>query len=119
MHLWRWLTGYIGNDTGDDEVSYSNSDDDGEIDDEDDDGGNDKADNHYVATMIILFHFSCRHQSFTPGPGTYGVGGVPQRAVEEKCQQSTSTKGMLDSGDRKRNLPSVVCTSWKQKWECL
>jgi len=46
-------------------------------------------------------------QSTTPGPGTYGVGGVPKRAIEEKERNSASTKGMLDAGDRKRNLPSV------------
>ncbi|RUS78373.1 hypothetical protein EGW08_013866 [Elysia chlorotica] len=46
-------------------------------------------------------------QSVTPGPGTYGIGGVPQRAIEDKDAQSISTKGMLDKGDRKRTLPSV------------
>lgn len=43
----------------------------------------------------------------TPGPGTYGKGGVPHRLVEEKNQRSTSTKGMLDSGSGARSLPSV------------
>lgn len=47
--------------------------------------------------------------SGTPGPGTYGIGGVPQRAIEEKCKVAASTKGMLDAGARKRNLPSVGC----------
>merc|ERR1711936_6837 len=51
--------------------------------------------------------FSLGSQSATPGPGTYGIGGVPQRAIEEKCKISASTKGMLDAGDRKRNLPTV------------
>ncbi|GFO03101.1 lymphocyte expansion molecule [Plakobranchus ocellatus] len=51
--------------------------------------------------------FEKAHLSATPGPGTYGIGGVPQRALEEKDYQSTSTKGMLDKGDRKRTLPSV------------
>jgi len=46
-------------------------------------------------------------ESSTPGPGTYGLGGVPQRALEEKAKISASTKGMLNAGDRKRNLPSV------------
>ncbi|XP_005100483.1 lymphocyte expansion molecule isoform X2 [Aplysia californica] len=45
--------------------------------------------------------------SATPGPGTYGIGGVPQRALEQKDKIAASTKGMLDAGDRKRNLPSV------------
>ena len=54
-------------------------------------------------------------QSATPGPGTYGIGGVPQRALEDKDFQSTSTKGMLDKGDRKRTLPSVVSLTFKDK----
>ncbi|XP_062578603.1 ciliary microtubule-associated protein 2-like [Saccostrea cucullata] len=44
----------------------------------------------------------------TPGPGTYGKGGVPQAAVEEKAKKSTSTVGMLDAGSSTpRNLPTV------------
>lgn len=44
----------------------------------------------------------------TPGPGTYGKGGIPHTAIEEKAQQSTSTVGMLDAGSSTpRNLPSV------------
>lgn len=47
-------------------------------------------------------------QSETPGPGTYGKGGIPHTAKEEKQQQSTSTVGMLDAGSSTpRNLPSV------------
>lgn len=41
--------------------------------------------------------------------GTYGQGGIPHSAIEEKAQQSTSTVGMLDAGSSTpRNLPSVV-----------
>lgn len=44
----------------------------------------------------------------TPGPGTYGKGGIPHSAVEEKAKKSTSTVGMLDAGSSTpRNLPSV------------
>ncbi|XP_046372298.2 lymphocyte expansion molecule-like [Haliotis rufescens] len=43
-----------------------------------------------------------------PGPGTYGNGGIPHAAIEEKDKRSTSTKGMLDAGSSKpRNLPTV------------
>ncbi|KAK3089047.1 hypothetical protein FSP39_000394 [Pinctada imbricata] len=43
----------------------------------------------------------------TPGPGTYGNGGVPQAAVEAKERQSTSTIGLLDAGSSfPRNLPT-------------
>ncbi|CAG2220819.1 unnamed protein product [Mytilus edulis] len=44
----------------------------------------------------------------TPGPGTYGDGGVPHAAKEDKEQKSTSTIGMLDAkSSSKRNLPTV------------
>jgi len=46
--------------------------------------------------------------SETPGPGTYGAGGVPHAAVEQKDLKSPSTVGMLDSGaSNKRSLPMV------------
>ena len=35
-----------------------------------------------------------------PGPGTYGKGGVPWAAKEEKEQKSTSTVGGMDSVPR-------------------
>ncbi|XP_074642342.1 ciliary microtubule-associated protein 2-like [Tubulanus polymorphus] len=44
----------------------------------------------------------------TPGPGTYGKGGVPHAALEEKGFKSTSTVGMLDAGSSQpRSLPMV------------
>ena len=44
-----------------------------------------------------------------PGPGTYGTGGVPHAAIEEKNKKSASTVGILDAGaSSKRNLPAVV-----------
>lgn len=44
----------------------------------------------------------------TPGPGTYGKGGVPHAAVEEKDKKSASTIGMLDAGSSgARSLPVV------------
>lgn len=51
--------------------------------------------------------FKEKHKD-TPGPGTYGQGGVPHAALEDKERQSTSTVGMLDAGSSTpRNLPSV------------
>ncbi|KAH3831829.1 lymphocyte expansion molecule-like [Dreissena polymorpha] len=47
-------------------------------------------------------------QNEIPGPGTYGEGGIPHAAKEEKAKQSTSTIGLLDAGSSTpRNLPSV------------
>ena len=46
----------------------------------------------------------------TPGPGTYGEGGVPHSGIEEKATKSTSTIGMLDAATSgKRDLPTVGC----------
>lgn len=46
----------------------------------------------------------------TPGPGTYGEGGIPHSAIEQKAQLSTSTVGMLDQATSgKRDLPTVGC----------
>lgn len=46
----------------------------------------------------------------TPGPGTYGEGGIPHSAIEVKAKQSTSTIGMLDAATSgKRDLPTVGC----------
>lgn len=42
-----------------------------------------------------------------PGPGTYGKGGVPHAAVEEKERKSASTVGLLDAGALSRSLPAV------------
>ena len=52
--------------------------------------------------------FSFFSQSEVPGPGTYGKGGIPNAAVEEKQRQSTSNVGMLESGKSERKLPEVV-----------
>ncbi|XP_013413164.1 lymphocyte expansion molecule [Lingula anatina] len=44
----------------------------------------------------------------TPGPGTYGIGGVPHAALEQKEMASTSTVGMLDAvSSMPRSLPLV------------
>lgn len=59
----------------------------------------------HIFKFILIDNFS---QSATPGPGTYGINGVPQKSLEIKDNKSTSTKGLLDAGDRKRSLPSVV-----------
>jgi len=55
-----------------------------------------------------------------PGPGTYGNGGIPHAASEQRQAQSSSTIGMLDSGSTlKREIPSVGCelspTRYKKK----
>jgi len=42
-----------------------------------------------------------------PGPGTYGKGGIPHAAVEEKERKSASTVGLLQAGSGARGLPSV------------
>jgi hypothetical protein len=45
-----------------------------------------------------------------PGPGTYGLGGVPSAAMEQRQQKSASTVGMLDSGKTvSREVPLVGC----------
>lgn len=66
------------------------------------------------STIGICGHLSKRMKSAfkekTPGPGTYGEGGVPHSAVEEKARKSTSTIGMLDAATSgKRDLPTVGC----------
>ena len=50
----------------------------------------------------------CYFQSETPGPGTYGKGGIPHAALEGKDKKSASTVGLLDAGVSSRNLPMVV-----------
>lgn len=46
----------------------------------------------------------------TPGPGTYGEGGIPHSAIELRAKQSMSTVGMLDmASSSKRDLPTVGC----------
>lgn len=35
-----------------------------------------------------------------PGPGTYGKGGVPWVAMEEKSKESSSNVGLMESVDR-------------------
>jgi len=45
-----------------------------------------------------------------PGPGTYGIGGVPAARMEEKAAESPGNVGMLDSGKSiKRELQLVGC----------
>ncbi|XP_064626225.1 ciliary microtubule-associated protein 2-like [Lineus longissimus] len=47
-------------------------------------------------------------ESDTPGPGTYGKGGIPHAVMEEKNQKSTGTVGLLDAGSSTpRTLPMV------------
>ena len=53
-------------------------------------------------------------QSKTPGPGTYGRGGIPHSAIEEKQKKSASTVGFLDAGSSgNRQLPEVVSIRYK------
>jgi len=49
-------------------------------------------------------------QDKMPGPGTYGIGGVPAARKEEKAAESPGNVGMLDSGKSiKRELQLVGC----------
>jgi len=46
----------------------------------------------------------------TPGPGTYGIGGIPPQALEQHSKQSPGNIGMLDSGKSiDRGLELVGC----------
>ncbi len=56
--------------------------------------------------MVTAQFFSIKRD--VPGPGTYGKGGIPNAAVEEKQKQSASNVGMLESGKSERKLPEVV-----------
>jgi len=52
--------------------------------------------------------FKEKLKSETPGPGTYGDGGVPNSAKEAKERKSASTVGLLDAGSSQpRSLPMV------------
>jgi len=54
--------------------------------------------------------FGYTAKSDTPGPGTYGKGGIPNAVLEDKERLSFSNIGMLDSGKSdKRSLPEVGC----------
>ena len=44
----------------------------------------------------------------TPGPGTYGKGGIPWAAAEEKANQATSTVGSMESPNREYYLRRTV-----------
>ena len=49
------------------------------------------------------------HQVVTPGPGTYGKGGIPHATYEEAEHQKFGTKGLLENGgDGSRLLPAKV-----------
>lgn len=51
-----------------------------------------------------------KRQEQVPGPGTYGIGGVPAAAMENRAAESRGTVGMLDSGKSiKRELQLVGC----------
>lgn len=51
-----------------------------------------------------------RKQDKVPGPGTYGIGGVPAAVTEHKAGESPGNVGMLDSGKSiKRELQLVGC----------
>ncbi|XP_059172232.1 uncharacterized protein LOC131953182 [Physella acuta] len=69
--------------------------------------GNEKPRSERGMCNNLAPRFESKLSSSTPGPGTYGIDGIPQRALEIKDKKSISTKGLLDTGDRKRNLPTV------------
>ncbi|XP_067845683.1 ciliary microtubule-associated protein 2-like [Heptranchias perlo] len=46
----------------------------------------------------------------SPGPGTYGKGGIPTAMLEEKAQRSAGSQGLMDSKSAKnRSLATVGC----------
>ncbi|KAK2184735.1 hypothetical protein NP493_255g04008 [Ridgeia piscesae] len=54
--------------------------------------------------------FRQKHANATPGPGTYGKGGIPHTLTEEKNHQSASTTGMLSTRAKcDRSLPLYGC----------
>ncbi|XP_064605226.1 ciliary microtubule-associated protein 2-like [Liolophura sinensis] len=58
--------------------------------------------------QTLATRFKDSVSSNTPGPGTYGKGGIPQTVMEEKSKQSFSTVGMLDSGAKLNRNPTCV-----------
>ena len=44
-----------------------------------------------------------------PGPGTYGLGGIPQKVLEEKDRSKSSTVIMRSGGGKPRISPQVGC----------
>ncbi|XP_030626614.1 lymphocyte expansion molecule-like [Chanos chanos] len=50
-------------------------------------------------------------QSWTPGPGTYGIGGVPSAALEEKARQSVSTRPSMESRALLERFPTECVDS--------
>lgn len=49
-----------------------------------------------------------KFHSALPGPGTYGKGGVPWAALEEKNKEPTSTVGILDAGGPKLSKMQTI-----------
>lgn len=61
-----------------------------------------------IQTKEVRFKEKVTQANETPGPGTYGAGGVPHAAVEAKGKKSASTIGLLDAGaSTPRSLPMV------------
>lgn len=64
--------------------------------------------------------FRQNRTSGTPGPGTYGKGGIPAALKEEREKMSTSTKGFLDAGSSTpRSLPIMGCELAPGRYEKL
>lgn len=53
--------------------------------------------------------FNQKTKMATPGPGTYGKGGVPHSRIEERSKESFGSVGWLDMGPKNRGLPITVC----------
>jgi len=60
-----------------------------------------------VQTCDVRFSKDIDNKSFTPGPGTYGKGGIPHSEKEAKQGISASTKGLLDASSQSRTMPIV------------
>ncbi|XP_025080875.1 lymphocyte expansion molecule-like [Pomacea canaliculata] len=53
--------------------------------------------------------FATQILSDTPGPGTYGMKGIPHALIEEKAHRSAGKRGMLSSGSPARGSSSTGC----------
>jgi len=61
---------------------------------------------NYVVQMFVSKLVFFTFQMVTPGPGTYGQGGIPQSSTE---RTSVGTVAMLDyGGNGSRSLPTEV-----------
>ncbi|XP_055497563.1 lymphocyte expansion molecule-like isoform X2 [Leucoraja erinacea] len=54
--------------------------------------------------------FKKQQSIISPGPGSYGKGGIPMAVLEEKANKSAGLRGMMDSNSTKsRSLEAMGC----------